>query len=105
MLETSTETLSTKSPRPTSGSSVRRKFSRVSALLDELDAKARRFLVPDVVGLTMVTRSGAQAEMPQDQRQHTLADAAESDQNDAPRKIDVDFVLAHDLSAVRIGEG
>jgi hypothetical protein len=43
--------------------------------------------------------------MAQDQRQYALADAAESDQNDPPGKIDVDFVLAHYFSAVRIAEG
>jgi hypothetical protein len=74
------------------------------ALLDELDAKARRFLVADVVGADDADALGAQAQMPQDQRQHPLADAAESDQDDAPGKIDVHFVLAHYYSAVaRIG--
>jgi hypothetical protein len=43
--------------------------------------------------------------MPQYQRQYPLADAAESDQDDPPGKIEVYFVLAHYYSAVRIGAG
>jgi hypothetical protein len=75
------------------------------SLLDEFDAKARRFLLADLVGADDTDTLGGQAEVAQDQRQYALADAAESDENDPPRKIDVGFVFAHYFPAVRVGAG
>src|SRR4029077_20103796 len=68
------------------------------ALLDELDA------VLGGLFLALVLRGhdgdplGRNAYVPQDEREHPLADAAEADAEDPSRKLDVNFVLvAHDV--------
>ena len=99
MLETSTDTLSRKSPRPSSGFEHAPEVLARQALLDELDAVlARPRRLPLSSAVTMVMRSGGDADVAQDQRQHALADAAEADEQDAARKLDVNLVaVAHDL--------
>ena len=55
--DTSTETLSTKSPRPMYGSSSRRKFSRVSGSLTNLTPYCSASFRPRSSAVTIVMRS------------------------------------------------
>jgi len=55
------------------------------------------FFVPPVVGSHDRNPLGCNADVAQHQRQHALADAAETDEQDARGKLDVDLVLfTHD---------
>ncbi len=56
------------------------------ALLDELDAVLRSLLAARVLRRDDGDALGRDADVPQDERQHALADAAETDEQDAPGK-------------------
>ena len=45
--------------------------------------------LPDSSAVTMVMRSGLDADVAQHQRQHALADAAETDENQAVRELNM----------------
>src|SRR5207344_454749 len=68
-------------------------------LVHELDSELLGFLPPLIVrrhdrdSLRLHT-----AEVPQDQRQYTLPDAAEADEDDSSREIHMDLVFTHDES-------
>ena len=98
MLETSTERLSRKSPRPTTGSSTFLKFSRVSGCLTKRTPYSAATFSPRLVGRDDGDLVGLDADVAQDQRQDALADAAEADEDQATGERDVDRVLAHDGS-------
>ena len=71
-------------------------FAR-QGLLDELDAVLLRLRAAAIVRRHDGNPLGSNADVAQHQRQHALADAAETDEQDARGKLDVDFVLfAHD---------
>ena len=93
MLETSTETLIRKSPRPSSGLSIAAEVLASQALLDEADAVAGGLGTALVLGGHDGDALGSDADVPQDQRQHALADAAEADDENAAGKLYVDLVL------------
>ena len=63
-------------------------------LLDELDPVAGRLLASDIIGSDDCHTLGTDADMPQDQRQHTLANAAEADKDNVTGKLDVDLICA-----------
>ena len=94
MLETSTDTLSRKSPRPSSGFSTRRKFSRVSGSLMNLDAVLRRLVCAAIVRGDDGDALGCDADVPQHQRQGALPDAAEADEHDPSGEINVNLVTS-----------
>ena len=63
-------------------------------LLHEADAVFLRFLATDIVSRDDRDPFGSQpANVPQDQRQHSLADATEADDDQPAGKGNVDFVL------------
>ena len=97
MLETSTETLIRKSPRPMSGFRTRRKFSRVRRSVTNLMPYLAASALALVLGADDRDAVGRDADVPQHQGQHPLTDAAKADEHDASRKLDVNLVaVAHD---------
>ena len=65
-------------------------------VLEELDAVLRGFLASGVVRCHDRDAFGRKpADVPQNQRQHALSDAAEADEYQATRKMCVDRVLGH----------
>ena len=93
--DTSTDTLSTKSPRPMYGSSSRRKLSRVSGSIDEFHAIGLGDFLAAIVAGDDRDALFRNADVAQDERQRALADAAETDEDDASRKLDVNLVVRH----------
>src|SRR5438874_11187557 len=112
-LDTSTETLMRKSPRPSSGLSTRgfphqrlgrgvdeeipapqQRIEHAAVvlarepLLDELDAVPGGLLVPLVLRGHDREALGRNADVPQDQRQHALADAAKTHEQDPSWKLE-----------------
>ena len=71
---------------------MRRKFSRVSGSLMNLTPNFAASSLPALLRGDDGDALGCDADMPQDQRQHALADAAEADEQDPARKLDVDLV-------------
>ncbi len=96
MLETSTDTLSRKSPRPSNGFSTRRKFSRVSGSFTTLMPYCFGFLGAAVIRGDDGDAFGCDADVPQHERQGALPDAAEADENDPAGELNVYGVICHD---------
>ena len=69
-------------------------------VLDEADAVFRRDLGAGIVGGDDRDLVGLDADVPQDQRQHALADAAEADDDQAAGERDVNGVAGHDCFIV-----
>ena len=92
--DTSTDTLSTKSPRPMYGSSSRRKLSRVSGSFTNLTPYSSASFLPRSSDGDDGDALFRNPDVTQDQRQRALSDAAESDEDDASWKLDVNLVLS-----------
>src|SRR5207302_10181484 len=70
-------------------------------LLDELDAVPGGLLVPLVLRGHDREALGRNADVPQDQRQHALADAAKTHEQDPSWKLEMNLVIAaHDAASV-----
>ena len=102
--DTSTDTLRTKSPRPMYGSSSRRKLSRVSGTTTNFTPYSSAIFPAAIVAGDDGDALFRNADVAQDERQRALADAAESDEDDAPWKLDVNLVVRHDLPRANQGE-
>ena len=92
--DTSTDTLSTKSPRPMYGSSSRRKLSRVSGNTTNFTPYDSATFSAAIVGGDDRDALFRNADVAQHERQRALADAAEADEDDAAGKLDVNLVMS-----------
>ncbi len=72
-------------------------------LPDDLDAQILGLLKAALMGRQDRDALGGDADVPQEQRQHALTDAAEADDQDASRELDVNFVGSHDPQSTACG--
>ena len=86
MLETSTDRFTRKSPRPMQPIEHAPEILAHQRLDDETHAQRLRLGLARFFGRDDHDALGADADMPQDQRQHALADAAEADHDRGDRE-------------------